>query len=109
MKKKMFIILTTTLLFLSCGNKSREMEPIIYDCQPAVEQAEYDTISANITNDSPKAEGKTYIPASSSSSSNSHISNSYDNMRGFDPASEDDMGDNGMSRYIENNDEEGWD
>ena len=32
-----------------------------------------------------------------------------DNMRGFDPASEDDMLDNGMSRYMENNDEEGWD
>ena len=27
---------------------------------------------------------------------------------GFDPASEDDMDDNGMSRYMENNDEEGW-
>ena len=33
---------------------------------------------------------------------------SYDNMRGFDPASEDDMDDNGMSRYMENDDEEGW-
>lgn len=32
-----------------------------------------------------------------------------DNMRGFDPASEDDLEDNGMSRYMENNDEEGWD
>ena len=32
-----------------------------------------------------------------------------DNMRGFDPASEDDMDDNGMSRYMENNDEGGWD
>ena len=32
-----------------------------------------------------------------------------DNMHGFDPASEDDMDDNGMSRYMENNDEEGWD
>ena len=32
-----------------------------------------------------------------------------DNMRGFDPVSEDDMDDNGMSRYMENNDEEGWD
>ena len=32
-----------------------------------------------------------------------------DNMRGFDPASEDDIDDNGMSRYMENNDEEGWD
>ena len=27
-----------------------------------------------------------------------------DNMRGFDPASEDDMDDNGMRRYMENND-----
>ena len=32
-----------------------------------------------------------------------------DNMRGFDPASEDDMDDNGMRRYMENNDEEGLD
>ena len=32
-----------------------------------------------------------------------------DNMRGFDPASEDDMDDNGMSRYMENNDDSGWD
>lgn len=32
-----------------------------------------------------------------------------DNMRGFDPASEDDMDDNGMSRYMENTDDEGWD
>lgn len=31
-----------------------------------------------------------------------------DNMRGFDPASEDDMDDNGMSRYMENNDDSGW-
>lgn len=28
---------------------------------------------------------------------------------GDDPASEDDMDDNGMNRYMENNDEEGWD
>jgi len=33
----------------------------------------------------------------------------YDNMRGFDPVSEDDMDDNGMSRYMENDDDEGWD
>jgi len=38
-----------------------------------------------------------------------HDDGQRDNMRGFDPASEDDMDDNGMSRYMENNDEEGWD
>ena len=32
-----------------------------------------------------------------------------DNMRGWDPASEDDLEENGMDRYMENNDEEGWD
>ncbi|MBR0489547.1 MAG: hypothetical protein IJJ68_05005 [Prevotella sp.] len=44
----------------------------------------------------------------SSTSSRSYESSSYDNMRGFDPASEDDMDDNGMSRYMENNDDAGW-
>ena len=49
-------------------------------------------------------------PSSSASSSSSSSSpSSYDNMRGFDPASENDMEDNGMSRFMENNDEEGWD
>ena len=46
------------------------------------------------------------VPASSSSSSRA---TKQDNMRGFDPASEDDMDDNGMSRYFDNNDDEGWD
>ena len=45
----------------------------------------------------------------SSASSRSRESSDYDNMRGFDPAFEDDMDDNGMSRYMENNDDEGWD
>jgi len=31
-----------------------------------------------------------------------------DNMRGWDPASEDDSKDNGMDRWSENNDEKGW-
>jgi len=31
-----------------------------------------------------------------------------DALRGFDPATEDDQPDNGMQRYMENNDEKGW-
>ena len=54
-------------------------------------------------------EVKVQSTPTASSSSHSHESSSYDNMRGFDPASEDDMEDNGMSRYMENKDEEGWD
>ena len=54
---------------------------------------------------------ETQVSPVSSSTSTTHVSESpkYDSMRGFDPASEDDMDDNGMSRYMENNDEEGWD
>lgn len=59
-------------------------------------------------NEKPKAKSGKSKSAKSVSSS-SHHSSSYDNMRGFDPASEDDSDDNGISRYMENNDEEGWD
>jgi hypothetical protein len=48
-------------------------------------------------------------PPQSGKNSSSKGAGTYDNMRGFDPASEDDMDDNGMSRYMENDDEEGWD
>lgn len=46
-----------------------------------------------------------YSPISPSIKSTNHS----ENMQGFDPASEDDMDDNGMTRYMEANDEEGWD
>ena len=64
------------------------------------------------------SEGKAYSDSvgektlNSSSGSGSYYRSDdkeYDNMRGFDPASEDDMDDNGMTRYMEVNDEEGWD
>ena len=45
-------------------------------------------------------------PSSSSPRDEYH---KHDNMRGFDPALEDDMDDNGMTRYMEVNDDEGWD
>lgn len=52
---------------------------------------------------------KASTPSRSSTYSSSRSNDNYDNMRGFDPASEDDMDDNGMSRYMDNYDEEGWD
>ena len=103
------VILMVT--FISCGNKSRQAEPIIYDDQPEVELSDPDTISSSVQDEGNKVEEIPSSPVKSSStaSSHSHRSSEYDNMRGFDPASEDDMEDNGMSRYMENNDEEGWD
>ena len=109
--KKGFSILTMVLLFISCGNRPRGTEPVLCDDQPIVELAVSDTVVT-----STQEETKKTVDVSSSSSSSrsqthssSSKSSSYDNMRGFDPASEDDMEDNGMSRYMENNDEEGWD
>jgi hypothetical protein len=102
------VILMVT--FISCGNKSLQAEPIIYDDQPEVELSDPDTISSSVQDEGNKVEEIPSSPVKSSStaSSHSHKSSEYDNMRGFDPASEDDMEDNGMSRYMENNDEEGW-
>ncbi|MBR5655351.1 MAG: hypothetical protein IKW98_01510 [Prevotella sp.] len=112
--KWLFLFVGMIILF-SC-NKAQQAKPENFDEKPAVEQVEYvparDTIAAPVEEKaapevSPK-KGKN-TPSSSSYSPRSEKSREYDNMRGFDPASEDDMDDNGMSRYMENNDDEGWD
>jgi len=94
-------------VLLSCGGKSRQAEPAFYDDLLTLA----DTATVPLKEEAPKEEKTPPTPVCSSSSSLSrpHISNSCDNMRGFDPESEDDMEDNGMSRCMENNDEEGWD
>lgn len=110
--KKVYLMVVTIflmLLFTACGSKSRQTEPFVHDDNPIVEQVEPDTVATTVQNESPKIEEKPSVPASLSSSSRTHKSSNYDNMRGFDPASEDAMEDNGMSRNMENNDEEGWD
>ena len=101
-------LLILPLLLFSCGNKSRETESIIYD-ESFIEQTGADTVADSVLEESPKTEEKPSASVSPSSSSHSHRSSGYDNMRGFDPASQDDMDDNGMRRYMANNDDEGWD
>ena len=102
MKNLRILYIIVVLGLISCGSDKRQTKSVVSDVQFNVEQSVPDTTST-IQEKSPK----TTTPVSSSSSS-SHQSDNYDNMRGFDPASEDDMNDNGMSRYMENNDEEGW-
>lgn len=70
---------------------------------------EPDTIGArdSVVKKVPKEEPKAPLPVSSSSSKRSSYQ-SNDNMRGFDPASEDDMDDNGMWRYMNAYDDEDW-
>ena len=98
-------VLFCVLTFSACGsNKSHRGEPtmlgdrdsLIIDSMPPMDRPDegrYDKIPPPPGND-----GRNHPPHGPKP----------DNMRGFDPASEDDMDDNGMSRYMENNDEEGW-
>ncbi len=107
--KKAFGISVVVLLLLSCGNKSKqEYSPTLKETQSKESYHQPDTA---VTEEVKELQEEVKVPSTptASSSSHSHESSSYDNLRGFDPASEDDMEDNGMSRYMENNDEEGWD
>ena len=110
--------------FLACCNGCNQSPAPSYHEAPvreAPKEVLVDTVSEVKQADEEKKDAPV-SPASSSVSSSGSTSSSYgssssyrqrekepDNMRGFDPASEDDMDDNGMSRYMENNDEEGWD
>ena len=101
-------ILVLMLAFSACDNKSRRGEPtmlgerdcLIVDSLPPMDRQDegrYDNIPPP-----PPPPGDYGHP-------HTNHGTKHDNIRGFDPASEDDMDDNGMSRYMENNDEEGWD
>ena len=107
--KKAFSISAVVLLLVSCGNKSsQKYSPTLVETQSEEPYQQPDTAVIEEVKGQ-EEEVKASIAPTSSSSSSSHESNNYDNMRGFDPASEDDMDDNGISRYMENNDDEGWD
>ena len=102
-------ILALSLLLLSCGNKGQQQEEPSPNLTEKVRQL--NDSSSDLTNEKPavdqnKIEVAPRQPRESSTHSSSHH---MDNMRGFDPASEDDMDDNGMSRYMENDDDSGWD
>lgn len=78
-------------VLLGCGNKERQPEPIAVDDQFVVEGSRADTISTPSQIESSKEEKKPSTHVSSSfSTSRTSKSTKYDNMRGFDPASEDD-------------------
>ena len=112
------IMILGALLLAACGNKSKSQE-VEYDWDYldsireaqtreyyAKEKAIRDSVDS-LRRNNPKS---IYYQSNSGGGYTSGSDDmEYDNMRGFDPASEDDMEDNGMTRYMENNDEEGWD
>ena len=109
--KNVVIMSVSVFFLLACANEKRP-KGVGIDDAPVVRHPVSDTVVApSVKKDVPKkvdGRGKKESRSYGSTEEHSHNSSSYDNMRGFDPASEDDMDDNGMSRFMENNDEEGW-
>ena len=95
---------------LSCSDKKTYTRPVFNTERTVTERTDTSTTADSEQKEMPKVEEKESVPVSSSSSSSSRSSRSgsNDNMRGFDPASENDMDDNGMSRYMDNYDDEGF-
>ena len=111
MRSKYYIIIGVTLLLLSCCNSNGGKNEISIDgghwigidTATVYEKQHYED-SIRIK-ESVKESTISIAPSSSSPRDEYH---KHDNMRGFDPALEDDMDDNGMTRYMEVNDDEGW-
>ena len=110
--KNHWLILTAVVLLLSCGNRAKSDLPLsdVEEGWGERYQKELeDSLAREKTLNNEPAKDAVANPTSVIYSSGpSKVHSSSDNMRGFDPASEDDMDDNGMSRFMENNDEEGW-
>ena len=106
------IILLVALLLVACGNKSKQELPpsdVEDGWREKYQEDMVDTVKT-VKIEAPVEEHQARSRVSTSNTSSyTSDDDDYDNMRGWDPASEDDMDDNGMSRYMENNDEEGWD
>ena len=111
MRSHWYVSIIIICLF-SCGNKTNNITPTSdveegwgerYQKELEDSMAKEKVLHEETTKETV---AKPMSVRNSSGSSRSHSSS--DNMRGFDPASEDDMEDNGMRRYMENNDDEGW-
>ncbi len=109
----------SAIFLLSCGNKEPQPADFFdieqYESSMSVDSLDSPYIPPRDSVVTPPPAATT--PQQSASSSRSSSSYNYednsredddDNMRGWDPPSEDDLDDNGMSRYMENNDDEGW-
>ena len=110
--KKLFFLGLVAVLLVSCSSRNARPVTTHEEENPAQMLPERvgDTVEASPAIEETPSKPAPSAPANSTSTSTEKKTMTEpDNMRGFDPASEDDMDDNGMSRYMENNDEEGWD
>lgn len=111
LKKLIFLGLVAVLLVCCSGRNARPVTTNEGEnpAQTLPERVGDTTIASRTFEEKPVKSPPSAPANSTSTSAEKKTMKEPDNMRGFDPASEDDMDDNGMSRYMENNDEEGWD
>lgn len=108
----LFILASFVLLLMSCGNRrsSSDLLPVERETMLADTTSEEKVLNDSVPAKVEKSEPEPSVPeVRNVPSKRKSEDTGYDNMRGFDPASEDDTDDNGMSRYMENDDDEGWD
>ena len=121
--KQVFIIIAV-LSLLSCGgNYETKEQDSLYQESTELSTESASTDTTEMRHHQPTSSESASVEPTGSRST-SYPSRSYeadeeeedeerdeekDGMRGFDPAFEDDTEDNGISRYMENNDDEGWD
>ena len=108
MKQICSIFIVVMLLVVSCTNKKHPSEyypKSVPSYESYTEPARQDSVKHETTDQQPSSSAS----SASSSGNSKYKDKELDNMRGFDPASEDDMDDNGMQRYFDANDDEAWD
>lgn len=120
--KHLFFLTLITFLLVGCQNRHKPtLEEIMAEEWLSDTQMEDSTEKAKKEEEGEKlleSKEKSTTVQTKKRSSRYHSYDEYetdddaiesnDNLRGYDPASEDDMEDNGMSRYMDNNDEGGW-
>lgn len=104
-----YILAFSLLLIVSCTSRKSLNPDSISDVNSIAVTDSIRPDSLHYPSPDEFMDGHTPPPPPPPPHGKNHPPHESDNMRGFDPASEDDMEDNGMSRYMENNDEEGWD
>ena len=99
------LLAALVLIVVSCSNRKHHSEyypKSVTSYDSCTEPARQDSVKHVTTDQQPSS-------SASSPGNSKYKGKELDNMRGFDPASEDDMDDNGMQRYFDANDDEAWD
>lgn len=112
MKNRLLYIILLIVVLAACKRQPQYVDPAEHEAIESILSRVMAADSIASADSVPAAEpvrevhrSQSVYPSGVPSSSES---DNDDGMRGFDPATEDDMDDNGMTRYMENTDERGW-